>query len=89
MKNLLVIDDDCFKEEGNIIEDGMMDSYPERIRDKWFHCLKCGPCLTRFSMIQMNKDVRAIDMRVMVMEFFEAIGLTALLTQENFMKGRI
>ena len=66
-----------------------MDSYPENIKEKWFHCLKCGPCLIRFSMVQMNKDVRAIDMRVMIMEFFEAIGLTALLTQENFDKIKI
>ena len=65
-----------------------MDSYPENIKEKWFHCLKCGPCLIRFSMVQMNKDVRAIDMRVMIMEFFEAIGLTALLTQENFDKNK-
>ena len=59
-----------------------MDDYDKRIRDKWLHCLECGPCVIRFSMVQMDDTVRAIDMRVMIVEFFKAIGETALLTQE-------
>ena len=78
----LVTDDLCFLEEGNNIREGMMDDYDKRIRDKWLHCLECGPCVIRFSMVQMDDIVRAIDMRVMIVEFFKAIGETALLTQE-------
>ena len=38
-------------------------------------------------MVQMDENVRAIDMRVMAMEFFKAIGMTALLTQKGKMDG--
>ena len=79
----------CFIPEGNIIEEGMMESYPDKIKNKWIHCMECGPCLIRFSMVQMNGKVRAVDMRVIIVEFFKAIGQTALLTQDGIPDGGV
>ena len=79
----------CFKEEGNIVREGMMEDYPSNVRDKWIHCLDCGPYVIRFSMVQMDKKVRAIDMRVIIVEFFKAIGMTALLTQNGIPEGGV
>ena len=77
----------CFIEGGNVIKENMMEDYDKAIRDKWMHCLECGPCLIRFSMIQMGPKVRHLDMRVMIVEFFKAIGMTALLTQKGNTDG--
>ena len=80
--NIMLIpttDDMCFVDKDDTKE--MVEGYDPKIREKWLHCLDCGACLTRYSMVQMNKNTRAIDMRVIIMEFVKAIGCTCQFTQ--------
>ena len=71
----------CFLPGGNVLKTGMLDEHDQKIRDKWEHCLACGGCTVRYSMVQMMKEIRPIDMKVIIMEFVRAIGVTGQLTQ--------
>ena len=82
-------DDQCFTEGEAKTLLAEMDGFDEAILEKWKHCANCGGCCVRFSMVQLTDMTRPTDMRVIVMEFIKAIGLTYQYGQvgEAFVKG--
>ena len=72
-------DEMCFTDNEDATD--MVAGQNEDMREKWLHCLECGACLTRYSMVQMNEKTRPIDMRVIIMEFVKAVGCTSQFTR--------
>ena len=76
-------DDMCYVEDtkDTLLSGETLTKFNETIVAKWLHCLKCPACTIRYSMIQMDKSVRSLDMRVNIMEFTKAINLTVQYAQ--------